>query len=151
MSHVVSRSLSPCVISVQCFILNVFCHLTDFAAFSHLFSPLSSFPQVFCPFLLYANHCVLFFWLESTNNVWSSHHQGCCHGVTMATSSPRSNSHCGENGEAETESTHRRTDKHTHTHTTVAPHHMGNPYSFAITASGSVKVIIDLPSQSQRS
>lgn len=44
--------------------------------------------------------------------------------------------------------THTRT--HTQRHATIALHHTGNPCSFALTASGSVKVIMDLPSQSQR-
>lgn len=52
---------------------------------------------------------------------------------------------------AESAGRQRHTLIYKHTHTTVALHHTGNPCSFVLTASGSVKVIIDLPSQSQRS
>lgn len=157
-SHFLSRSLSlpacdlsiiyhECVLPPDriCSILSSFTFFPLFALSS--FSSESSVPRPFIQITM-----VFFFFfsfqLESTNNVWSSHHQGCCQRVAMATSSPRSNGHCGENGEAEMENTH--TDKHTRTNS-YPPHHTGSPCSFALTASGSVKVIIDLPSQSQRS
>lgn len=124
-------SLSLCV----CFALNVFCHLIEFATELRSFSFFqiflfnrSSFLQVFCPLLLYPNHyglclCACVFQLESTNNVWSFHHQGCCHRVSMATSSPHSNIRCGQNGEAETESMYSRSHMNIHTQTRSSPPH----------------------------
>lgn len=114
---------SLCVILGYFFLLWM-CFVTwqnsQYSLIFHIFLfALSSFLQVFCPLLLYPNlYGVLFFQLQSTNNVWSSQHQGCCHRVAMATPSPRSNGHCGENGEAETERAHTHT--HTRRHTTVA-------------------------------
>lgn len=108
------------------FSLNVFCHLTKFTAFSHLshspFRPVFLLSSLLSLAPLSKSLWYSFFQLESTNNVWSSHHQGSCHRVAMATSSPRSSSHCGENGEAETERTHSHTNKHAHPLTHAEAH-----------------------------
>lgn len=58
--------------------------------------------------------------------------------------------HCGESREAETARTQTNTQRHI-SYPPTSPRHTGNPCSLAFTASGSVKVIIDFLSQSQRS
>lgn len=127
------------------------CRLTEFSGFSQLkhfpFRP-PFFILVFCPLVLYPNHYGVpsFFQFESTNNVWSSQHQGCCHRVAMATPSPHTVMATAERTGSQRQSAHILVPTHTHTHRStqqLPPSHGANPCSFALTTSGSVKAIIE--------